>query len=128
MSLATGSKIDSVVLGVSVRKRGKGRRVHDAFVEDESVAFGACYDFEMLGGGVSPEEIGVDYIDVASFVERLSDFVDQVLTHDVIVLLLGSANVQGEPSHFAADFALTGLVTVILGTSEIGRASCRERV
>ena len=112
------------VLGESVRKRHESVRVYDAFVEDESVAFGACYDFEMLGGGVSPEEIGVDYIDVASYVERLSDFVDQVLTHDVIVELLGSANVQGEPSHFAADSPLTGLVTVILGTS--GGEFCDE--
>ena len=70
----------------------------------------------MLGGWVSPEEIGVDHIDVASFVERLGDLVDQVLTHDVIVQLLGPTDVQGEPSHFAADFALTGLVAVVLGT------------
>ena len=102
------------VLAESVRKRHKSVRVYDAFVEDESVAFGACYDFEMLGGGVSPEEIGVGYIDVASFVERLSDFVDQVLTHDVIVELLGSTYIEGEPSHFTADLALVGLVTVIL--------------
>ena len=101
------------VLGESVRKRHESVRVY-AFVEDESVAFGACYDFEMLGGGVSPEEIGVDYIDVASFVERLSDFVDQVLTHDVIVELLGSTYIEGEPSHLTAHLALVSLVTVIL--------------
>ena len=85
MSLATGSKIDSVVLGVSVRKRGKGRRVHDAFVEDESVAFGTCDHSKMFAGGIPPEEIGIDHIDVAPFVERLRDLVDQILTHDVIV-------------------------------------------
>ena len=78
----------------------------------------------MFGSRISPEEIGVDHIDVASFVERLRDLIDQVLTHDVIVQLLGSANVQGEPSHFAADFALTGLVTVILRTS--GGEFCDE--
>ena len=78
-------------MGVSVGKRGEGRRVHDAFVEDESVAFGACDHPKMFGGGVSVEEVGVDYMDVASFVERLRDLVDQVLTHDVIVKLLGSA-------------------------------------
>ena len=85
MSLATGSKIYTVVLGVSVRKRGEGRRVHDAFIEDKSVAFGACDHSKMFGGGIPPEEIGVDHIDVASFVERLRDLVDQILTHDVIV-------------------------------------------
>ena len=70
-------------------------------------------NFEMLDGGVSPEEIGVDYIDVGSFVERLSDFVDQVLTHD-IVELLGSTYIEGEPSHVTADLALVDLVTLIL--------------
>ena len=85
MSLAIGSKIYTVVLDVSVRKRGKGRRVQDAFVEDESVTFGACDHSKMFGGGIPPEEIGIDYIDVASFVERLRDLIDQILTHDVIV-------------------------------------------
>ena len=80
MSLAPGSKIDTVVLGVSVGKRGEGRRVHDAFVEDESVTFGACDHLKMFGGGIPPEEIGIDHIHVASFVERLCDLVNQVLT------------------------------------------------
>ena len=63
-------------MGVSVRKRGEGGRVYDTFVEDESVAFGTRDNPKMLGGWVSPEEIGVDDIDVASFVERLRDFID----------------------------------------------------
>ena len=71
----------------------------------------------MLSSGMPPEEIRVDHIDVTSFIERLSDLIDQVLTHDVIIQLLGSTDVQGEPSHFATDFTLTGFVPVILGTS-----------
>ena len=55
---------------------------------------------------IPPEEIRVDHIDVASFVKRLRDLIDQVLMYDV----------QGEPPYFAAEFALTGLVAVILGT------------
>ena len=86
-------------LAVSIRKQHESVGVYDAFVEDKSVAFVACQDSEMLGGGVSPEEIGVDHIDVASFVERLCDLIDQILTHDVIVKSLGSANMQSEPSH-----------------------------
>ena len=34
----------SLATGVSVWKRGKSRGVNNAFVEDESVAFGACDD------------------------------------------------------------------------------------
>ena len=108
----------SSVLGESVRKRHESVRVYDAFVEDKSVAFGACDDFEMLGGRVSPEEIGFDYIDVASFIERLSNFVDQVLTHDVIVQLPGSTYIEGKSPDLAADFALVGLVAVIFRASK----------
>ena len=61
---------------VSVRKRHESVRVNDAFVEDESVAFGPCDDFEMFGGGVSPEEVGVDDVDVASLLERMCEFVE----------------------------------------------------
>ena len=70
----------------------------------------------MLGSRISPEEVEVDHIDVASFVKRLCDLIDQILSHDVIVKLLRSTNVQGEPSHFVAHFALTGFVTIVLET------------
>ena len=100
--------------------------VYDAFVEDESVAFGACDDSEMLGSGIPRKEIGVDDINVASFVERFGDLIDQILTHDVVIELMGSANVQGESSHFTAYFTLTGLVAVVLGTC--GGEFCDEIV
>ena len=56
---------------------------------EESVSFSPCDDFEMFGGGVSPEEVGVDDGDVASFtvLERLFEFVEEILFHDVIVEL-----------------------------------------
>lgn len=57
----------------------------------------------MLNGRVSPEEIGAHYIDVASFVEMLSDLVDQVLTHDGIVELSGSTYTECESPDLAAD-------------------------
>ena len=85
------------ILQVSVRKRHESFRVFDAFVKDESVAFGTFDDSEVLGGEVSPEETGAHHIDVASFVERLSDLVDQVLTHDVIVELPGFTYIEGGP-------------------------------
>ena len=95
----------------------KSVRVYNAFVKDESIVFDCVMTVMMLGGRVSPEEIGVDYIDVASFIERLRDFVDQVLTHGIIVELLGSTYIEGEPSHFTAYLTLVGLVTVILRAS-----------
>ena len=80
----------------------------------------------MFGGGIPPKEIGVYDINVASFVERLGDLIDQVLTHDVIVVIMGSTNVQDEPSDFAADFTLLGSVAVVLGTC--GGEFCDEIV
>ena len=100
-------------MGVSVGERGKSGWVYDAFVEDECVAFDACDDPKMFGGGVPPEEVRVDHVDVASSVQWLRD---EVLKHDVIVQLLCTTDVEGESSDFAADFALTGLVAVIFGT------------
>ena len=64
------------ILGVSIRVRLEGVGIHNAFVEDESVAFGTSDDSEVFGGGIPPEEIGVDDINVTSFVERLGDFID----------------------------------------------------
>ena len=70
----------------------------------------------MFGGWVSPEEIGVDDVDVASFIERLLDLVEEVLSHDVVVELLSSTDIESESSDFAADFAVEGFVAVIFGT------------
>ena len=104
------------ILGASIRRRHESVWVYDAFGEDESVSFGTCDDSEMFGGWIPPQEVGVYLIDVTSLVERLCHLIDQILTHDVIVKLLGSPYIEGEPSHFATYFALTGLVAVILGT------------
>ena len=78
----------------------------------------------MFGGGVSPEEVWVDHVDVPSFVQGLCDFIEEVLTHDVIVQLLESPDIEGESSHFAADFALTGFVAVIFRSC--GREFCDD--
>ena len=71
----------------------------------------------MFGGGVSPEEIWVDDIDVASFVERSSDFVEEILSHDVVVELFGASDVEGEAPDLAAHFTALSPVPVILGAS-----------
>ena len=102
---------------VSVRKRLESVRVYDAFVEDESVAFGSCDHTKMFGGGVSPEEVRVDDVDVASFVERSGDFVEEILSHDVIVELSGAPDIEGEAPDLAAHFTVLSPVPVILGAS-----------
>ena len=106
----------TLATGVSVWKRGKRRRVNDAFVEDESVAFRACDDPKIFGCGISPEEIGIDDINIASFVQRLCDFVEEVLLHDVIVELMCSAYIECEALYFTADFTI-GFVAVMKSLS-----------
>ena len=95
------------------------------FVEDGSVAFGMRDGFQMLSDTVSPEEIGVDHIDVASFVKRMCDLVNQGLTHDIIVELPGSTYIEGESPHLSADFALVGLLAAIFRT---GRGEFNDEV
>ena len=84
--------------GKSVRVRSEGSGVNDTFVEDESVAFRACDDPKMFGGGVSVEEVGVHHVNVAALIQGLCDFINQVLSHDVIVQLLRAPYIQGESS------------------------------
>ena len=103
------------VLRVSVQKWLESVRVNDAFVEDESVAFRACGDFEMFGGRVSQEEIGVEHINVTSFVERIPDFIEEILFHDLVIQLAWSSYIEWESSDFATDFPLMCFVPVIFG-------------
>jgi len=48
---------------------------------------------EMFGGGVSPEEVRVDDVNIASFIERC-EFIEEILSHDVIVELPGSSYIE----------------------------------
>jgi len=79
--------------------------VNDAFVEDESVHLGTCDDFEMFGGRVSVEEVGIDNRHVTSFVKGLFEFIEEVLFYDLVVELLGPTDIEGEASDFASLFS-----------------------
>ena len=63
---------------------------------------------------MSGEEIGIDDVNVSALVKRIRQLVQKVLTHDVVVKLLLTTNIEGEPSHFAAHFTVFGLVSIIL--------------
>ena len=71
----------------------------------------------MFRGRVSPEEVRVDNINVALFIERSGDFVEEILSHDGIVELPGATDIEGEASDLAAHFTALSLVPVILGAS-----------
>ena len=102
---------------VDVGKRPKGDRVHHALVEHQSVLLGAGGDLELFGGRMTREEVGVDHGHVASVVEGVSEFVEDVLPQDVVIQLPGAPHVEGEAAHLAFHFAVSGLVPVILGAA-----------
>ena len=59
--------------------------------------------FELFGGRMSGEEIGIDDVDVSALVKRIRQLLQKVLAHDVVVELLLTTNIEGETMHFAAD-------------------------
>lgn len=63
---------------------------------------------------MSSEEIGIDDVDISAFVKRIRQFIQKVLAHDVVVKLLLTTNIEGEPTHFVAHFTVFGLVSIIL--------------
>ena len=99
---------------VSIRIGLEGVRIDYTFVKHQSISFGAKTHFELFGGRMSGEEIGIDDVDVSAFIKRIRQLLQKVLTHDVVVELLLTTNIEGEPSHFAAHFAVFGLVSIIL--------------
>ena len=63
---------------------------------------------------MSGEEIGIDDVDVSAFVKRICQLLQKVLAHDVVVKLLLTTNINGEPTDFVAYFAVFGLVAMVL--------------
>ena len=76
--------------------------------------FGAWTHFELFGSRMSYEESGIDDVDVSVFVKRIRQFIQDVLTHDVVVELLLTANIESKPTHFAANFTVFCLVPIVL--------------
>ena len=90
-------------------------RVYYSFVEDEPIPFHELTDVDGFGVGVTSEEIRGCDIDVAAFVLRVLDLVEEIIEHDVIIELLTSPNIECVPTDFAALFSCVGDVAVILG-------------
>ena len=109
LTMSTSSNVE----GVSVRIGFEGCQVYHSFVEDEPIAFHELTDVDGFGVGVTSEEIRVGDIDVAAFVLRVLDLVDEIIAHDVIIELTTSPNIEREPTDFAALFSCVGDVTVI---------------
>ena len=73
-----------------------------------------------LVAGFLQKKVRVDDIDVASFVERLRDFVEEIFSHDIIVELPGASYIEGESSDFPVDFAMVCFVVLGFRGGEFG--------
>ena len=60
--------------------------------------------------------MGFDDLGLTWFLLRLLDFVEDVLSHDVIVQLALAFAVEAETPHFAFDVTQFSLVAIVLGT------------
>ena len=102
-----------ISVGIGLESGG----VDDSLVVHQLVTLVVWEGEELVGLGVSDDLVGFDDLGLARVVLRVLDFVEHVLAHDVIVELGFALAVETEPSHLAFDFAVLGLVAVILGTS-----------
>ena len=63
----------------------EGVSIHHSLVKYETVGFVSWDDVQFFGGGISSEEMWVQYINGTSVVLRVSEFVKNVLSQDVVV-------------------------------------------
>ena len=90
--------------------------IHDSLVIDELVTFVIRKGVELISFRVSHDLVRFDDLGLAGFEEGLLDFVQDILSHDVVVELDFSLTVEAEPSDLSFDVAILGLVSVVLGT------------
>ena len=86
-------------------------------VKDQTKAFRSRRDVDVFCVVVTHEEIQVGHIDVTALVLRVLDLVEEILTHDFIVELTTSPNIEREPSDFTTLFLSVGNVPIILWAS-----------
>ena len=102
---------------VSVRVALEGSGIDDSLVVHQLITLVIWRGEEIVGFGVSDDLMSVDDLGLARFLLRLLDFVENVLTHDVIIQLGFALAVETEAADLALDFTLLGFVPIILGTA-----------
>ena len=101
---------------VTVKVGLKGTGIDDSLVAHQLVTL-VWIGVEIVGFGVTHDLIRFDDLGLARFLLRLLDFVEDVLTHDVIIQLGFTLAVETKATDFAFVFALLGFVPIILGTA-----------
>ena len=91
-------------------------RIHDSFVVHQLVPFVLGEGVQFVGFGVPDNLVGFDDLGLSGFQEGLLDFVEDVLSHDVVIQLTLAFAVEAESPHLTFDVTLVGLVAIVLGT------------
>ena len=90
--------------------------IHDSLVIDELVTFVIGEGVELVVFGIAHDLVRFDDLALAGFEEGLLDFVQDILTHDVVVELGFAFAVESETPYFALHVTILGLVPIVLGT------------
>ena len=95
----------------------EGTGIQDSFVIDQLVplVLGKCEEF--IGVGNSDNGVGVNDLCLSWLEEGVLDFVEDILTHDVVIQLGVSFTVESEASDLAFHLFFICSITIILGSS-----------
>ena len=106
------TRLSLVTIGISK----EGLRIHDSLVVDQLILLVLGEGVELVVFGVPHNLVCFDDLGLTRVLLRLLDFVENVLSHDVIVQLALAFAVEAESPYFAFDVPLVGLVAIVLGT------------
>ena len=95
----------------------EGTGIQDSFVIHQLVPLVLRKCEEFIGVRISDDLIRVSNLDFSWLQEGVLDFVEDILTHDVIVELGLALAVESEPSHLAFHLFFIRSITIILGSS-----------
>ena len=93
----------------------KGGRIYHSLVVDQLILLVLGEGVELVVFGIPDDLVGFDDLGLSGFQEGLLDFVEDVLSHDVIVQLALAFAVEAEPPHLAFNVTKLGLVAIVLG-------------
>ena len=79
------------------------------------LVLGKCEEF--IGVGLSDNGVGVNDLYLSWLEEGVLDFVEDILTHDVVIQLGVSFTVESEASDLAFHLVFIRSITIILGSS-----------
>ena len=95
----------------------EGDGIHDSLVVHQLVPFVIGEGVELIWFRIPDNLVGFDDLGLTRFQEGLLEFVQDILTHDVIIQLRFAFAVETETPHLAFNVTILGLVAIVLGAT-----------